>query len=532
MSNSFYNYSGNFIAGTLARAEAVSAEFSAVAQGFARLSTQGVDTGTVNHVIFSTTGYPVAAYNDGNNLQFKVLFTNTGPTDINVNSIGAVPLLRFNGTPLVAGDLSAGSWYIAIYEAAFGGFTILSPAAYSTFAGSISLAAPSHKVGLVAAAGASTAAAPIDVTFAIDQAIAPTWTGLHTFNNKVVVGAPASGVALQVTGVAGASAAQFLTTGVQVGSPTGGDQGAGTVNVSGNFYVNGAVVSGAVGANPSASVGLAAVNGAASTFLRSDGAPALSQAIIPTWSAQHIFAKARSTAGSSGDYPILLSSTSPAIGLVNTSGAVDATTWEIRTAATTIAITTVNDAGNTLKTALGVTRSGNVVTAMQYGNVTDQTGLDHQIFGSVRVGAVSAVGGNGNLNAAALYQAGQQMFITGTFTATLTGMTAGTTVTATFTISGNIVTLSIPSVTGTSNTTALTITGLPAAIQPATLASFLPVTVVDNGTTVVGGASVAAGSGTLTLYRDVLATGVLSASGFTSSGSKGTTSFSITYSIQ
>lgn len=43
------------------------------------------------------------------------------------------------------------------------------------------------------------------------------------------------------------------------------------------------------GANPSASVGLTAVNGSASTFMRSDGAPALDQAIAPTWTSQHIF---------------------------------------------------------------------------------------------------------------------------------------------------------------------------------------------------------------------------------------------------
>lgn len=43
------------------------------------------------------------------------------------------------------------------------------------------------------------------------------------------------------------------------------------------------------GANPTASVGLAAVNGSAATFLRSDGAPALSQAIVPTWTGLHTF---------------------------------------------------------------------------------------------------------------------------------------------------------------------------------------------------------------------------------------------------
>ena len=41
------------------------------------------------------------------------------------------------------------------------------------------------------------------------------------------------------------------------------------------------------GANPTASVGLTAVNGVATTFLRSDGAPAIDQTIAPTWSGIH-----------------------------------------------------------------------------------------------------------------------------------------------------------------------------------------------------------------------------------------------------
>lgn len=43
-------------------------------------------------------------------------------------------------------------------------------------------------------------------------------------------------------------------------------------------------------ANPTASVGLTAVNGSASTFMRSDAAPALSQGISPTWTGNHTFA--------------------------------------------------------------------------------------------------------------------------------------------------------------------------------------------------------------------------------------------------
>jgi hypothetical protein len=43
------------------------------------------------------------------------------------------------------------------------------------------------------------------------------------------------------------------------------------------------------GANPSASIGLSVVNGSSANFMRADAAPALSQAITPTWSGAHIF---------------------------------------------------------------------------------------------------------------------------------------------------------------------------------------------------------------------------------------------------
>jgi hypothetical protein len=41
--------------------------------------------------------------------------------------------------------------------------------------------------------------------------------------------------------------------------------------------------------NPTASIGLAAVNGVASAYMTSDSAPALSQAIVPTWTGLHTF---------------------------------------------------------------------------------------------------------------------------------------------------------------------------------------------------------------------------------------------------
>jgi hypothetical protein len=65
--------------------------------------------------------------------------------------------------------------------------------------------------------------------------------------------------------------------------------GAGNVAVyDSNGILTNAAVGGVIsGANPSASVGLSAVNGSAGTYLRSDGAPALSQSIAPTWTGAH-----------------------------------------------------------------------------------------------------------------------------------------------------------------------------------------------------------------------------------------------------
>lgn len=67
---------------------------------------------------------------------------------------------------------------------------------------------------------------------------------------------------------------------VNITSPTNGQ---------GLVYQSGEWVNQTQSANPTASVGLTAVNGTATTFMRSDAAPALSQSIVPTWSGVHTF---------------------------------------------------------------------------------------------------------------------------------------------------------------------------------------------------------------------------------------------------
>jgi hypothetical protein len=113
-----------------------------------------------------------------------------------------------------------------------------------------------------------------------------------------------------------------------------------------------------------------------------------------------------------------------------------------------------------------------------------------------------------------------QSLNTGSFTGTLTGCTTSPTGTIEYTINEDLVTLEIPAITGTSNTTAATITGMAAECIPAAAQSCIGIT-TDNGTDVVSRISVSA-AGTISLYNGVSST-------FTGSGTKGVAACSITY---
>lgn len=119
---------------------------------------------------------------------------------------------------------------------------------------------------------------------------------------------------------------------------------------------------------------------------------------------------------------------------------------------------------------------------------------------------------------------------TGTFTCTYTGMSGATTGTCTWSRIGKLVMLNLPSLNGTSNTTAFTITGLPAVIQPAALTQnvTVPICINNGGATVGCTASVAASSGTITMALGV--TGLTAnAAGWTNTSAKGTLSSTISY---
>lgn len=130
---------------------------------------------------------------------------------------------------------------------------------------------PSAKVGLAAVNGTATTFMRSDGAPALDQAIAPTWTGLHTFNGGVTIGS----VSLTLNGH--------------------------TLTLTGNASVTGANTGDQAipaAANPSGLIGMSAVNGVASTFERSDSRHAIDPAIVPTWTGVHTFSPSASASPS------------------------------------------------------------------------------------------------------------------------------------------------------------------------------------------------------------------------------------------
>lgn len=124
-------------------------------------------------------------------------------------------------------------------------------------------------------------------------------------------------------------------------------------------------------ANPTGTIGLTAVNGVATTFLRSDGAPALSQAIVPTWTGTHTFSAQiidTVNAGSGSAAGILASSAQPTYGWSETDQATDAKNWDIVLNNSTMTYRIGNDANSVFSNYLQVARSVSSITSLSFGN--------------------------------------------------------------------------------------------------------------------------------------------------------------------
>lgn len=112
---------------------------------------------------------------------------------------------------------------------------------------------------------------------------------------------------------------------------------------------------------------------------------------------------------------------------------------------------------------------------------------------------------------------------TGTFTATLAGVSDATAPTGTikWSMSGDQVTLEIPAITGTSNSTSANLSGMPDNLKPAS-AQYMAGFVTNSGA-VVAGLILLTTAGVLTLTVGT------SSGGFTAAGTKGSAPMTITY---
>jgi hypothetical protein len=601
----FYTYSGAFIPGTLARAEAEAAEFTAVQVGFDKLAIQGVDTGTANAYIVTTSGGQNGAYTDGMVVEFKAVNANTGGSVIVVDSGATVSITTPNGQALAGGAITANTWYTLRYNSTYVAWTLIAPSSTVITSNTISTAVPTHLVGLTPAGGVSTACAPIDVTFALDQTISPTMTGSWTFGGTVAfnstvtfasgftltgsnnayaitldgsatlgqsygveinAGTNASDIAFLVNSHGGTQFFEILGTGgITVGSPTGGSQGIGTINATG-LFVNGAAVqtSAASSHNPTATIGLSAVNGSAATFMTSDSAPPLSQAIVPTWTGGHTFTP------SSAVTAVAINAAVNTIGLAVAGGTnttlkyvASFTSGQAAGFSSGVSIEAGTNASDYALNIANAAASANLFFVTGAGLVAASTGPFYSgltaapnfVLGSSgsysgyignRTTGIWAFGYTTSLTALGTSimewnvsgpaitgygpVAGSQVDMTpdqGTFTMTYSGFTSSVTGVAVWTRVGNLVTLYFPAATGTSNATTMTGTGMPTNIRPARAHNYRVGQVFESSGSFSYGTVTIGTNGTCTFEFNAESFG---GGNFSASGTKGVTvSFTLSY---
>lgn len=318
---------------------------------------------------------------------------------------------------------------------------------------------------------------------------------------------------------------------------------------------------------PTALSGLTAVSGSASTWMTSDSAPAINPAIAPTWTGNHTFTPSAGVGlivnGLAGQAALEI------IGAVANSASIEyidgragnrawfvgagvsgVGTFDIFDASAGVARLTVSSVGGVTVNApgsgfaLSITgpsgQRGTIqFTDGQAGARVWETGpglgaagvwgIYDSTAGLVKMniagGATNAITGLGPVS-------GTQVDMTpdtSTFTGAATGFTAGVNYSGTWYRIGKEVHLTLLSgAGGTSNSTSFTMTGLPAAIQPATggnrMGPLNGMQVFDNGSA-TGTASIVEYSisgGTITFYKGGLTTG------WASTGTKGLNTSSIT----
>jgi len=230
--------------------------------------------------------------------------------------------------------------------------------------GSVTSVALTMPSGLSVAGSPITSSGTLAVTTALNGVVHANGSGFSASN--VLLGSEVTGTLPVGNGGTGAT----TLTGLLKGNGTSAFTAATSADVislwtgtcNGSSYLAGdgscqTVSGGASGANPTASVGLTAVNGSAPTFLRSDGAPALDQSISPSWTGYHTFG------ATSARY----------LGLYDSAAGSNAKNVLFRSGGGGFNISSATDAAPTtaVTNILASVRSGSAWSSLSFGNATD-----------------------------------------------------------------------------------------------------------------------------------------------------------------
>lgn len=99
----------------LSQLDANFSNVNAAINNVATFSNYAVDTGTANNYLIAITGQ-TTTYVAGIAFQFRAANTNTGASTLNVNTQGAISIVRTDGTALAAGDIIANGIVSVMYD--------------------------------------------------------------------------------------------------------------------------------------------------------------------------------------------------------------------------------------------------------------------------------------------------------------------------------------------------------------------------------------------------------------------------------
>jgi hypothetical protein len=302
ISNTFASQSGPI---PLSQLDANFTQVASALNSTLNFTNYAVDTGAVNAYSVAFASPATVAYTAGLTISFKAVNANTGASTLNVNSLGTKSIVTPGGSALIAGAIAAGQVATVVYDGT------------------------NFQLQSVAGSGGSAAGSTTQVQFNSSGSLAG--SANLTFDGTFISTAgSANGVAYltgtkQLTSASGftVSGTTWTNTGsFVIGSPTGGDKGAGTINAT-NLYVNGVPVvagSGPVsGPLSSTDYGLALWNGTSGLSLRSMASTGTAGQVLtsagagayPTWGSAglNLIASLTPTAAANVDFLSTFTST-------------------------------------------------------------------------------------------------------------------------------------------------------------------------------------------------------------------------------